>query len=58
MCKWLEEVPSCLGEALTLDMIEVIWCPESAVNSVKQIWQEQMDMGNKDLKIVAAARNW
>ncbi|XP_027155072.1 putative late blight resistance protein homolog R1B-16 [Coffea eugenioides] len=58
MCEWLEDVPSCLGEALTLDMIEVIWCPESAVNSVKQIQQEQMDMGNKDLKIVDAARNW
>ena len=49
---WLEEVPSCLGEILTLDMIEVKRCLESAVNSVKQIQQEQMDMGNEDLKIV------
>ncbi|XP_071914937.1 putative late blight resistance protein homolog R1A-3 [Coffea arabica] len=51
-CGWLEKVPSCLGETLTLDVIELKWCHESAVNSVKQIQQEQMDMGNKDLKIV------
>ncbi|XP_027077008.1 putative late blight resistance protein homolog R1A-3 [Coffea arabica] len=51
-CLCLEEVPSCLGETLTLDMIEVKWCHESAINSVKQIQQEQMDMGNEDLKIV------
>ncbi|XP_027177987.1 putative late blight resistance protein homolog R1A-3 [Coffea eugenioides] len=51
-CFSLEEVPSCLGETLTLDMIKVKWCHESAVNSVKQIQQEQMDMGNKDLKMV------
>ena len=55
-CHWLEEVPSCLGETLTLDMIEVKWCHESAVNSVKQIQQEQRDMGNKNLKIVIVER--
>ncbi|XP_071916212.1 putative late blight resistance protein homolog R1B-11 [Coffea arabica] len=54
-CYRLKEVPSCLGEALTLDMIEVNGCCESAVNSVKQIQKEQMDMGNKDLKIVIIA---
>ncbi|XP_027179987.1 putative late blight resistance protein homolog R1B-13 [Coffea eugenioides] len=51
-CKKLEEVPSCLGECPTLEMIEVKWCRESVVDSVKQIQQEQMDMGNKDLKTV------
>nr|XP_027073934.1 putative late blight resistance protein homolog R1A-3 [Coffea arabica]XP_027073935.1 putative late blight resistance protein homolog R1A-3 [Coffea arabica]XP_027073936.1 putative late blight resistance protein homolog R1A-3 [Coffea arabica]XP_027073937.1 putative late blight resistance protein homolog R1A-3 [Coffea arabica]XP_027073939.1 putative late blight resistance protein homolog R1A-3 [Coffea arabica] len=51
-CYDLEEVPSCLGETLTLGMIEVKLCHESTVNSVKQIQQEQIDLGNKGLKII------
>ncbi|XP_071915508.1 putative late blight resistance protein homolog R1A-3 [Coffea arabica] len=50
-CKELEKVPSCLGECETLEMIVVENCPESVVDSVKQIQQEQMDMGNEVLKI-------
>ena len=50
-CKKLEKVPSCLGECETLEMIEVKECPESVVDSVKQIQQEQIDMGNEVLKI-------
>nr|XP_027074638.1 putative late blight resistance protein homolog R1A-3 [Coffea arabica]XP_027074639.1 putative late blight resistance protein homolog R1A-3 [Coffea arabica] len=50
-CEELEKVPSCLGECETLEMIEVKECPESVVDSVKQIQQEQIDMGNEVLKI-------
>ena len=50
-CTYLEKVPSCLGECETLEMIEVKWCHVSVANSVKQIQQEQMDMGNEDLEI-------
>ncbi|XP_071912851.1 putative late blight resistance protein homolog R1A-3 [Coffea arabica] len=50
-CKELEKVPSCLGECETLEMIVVKNCPESVGDSVKQIEQEQMDMGNVALKI-------
>ncbi|XP_071914761.1 putative late blight resistance protein homolog R1A-3 [Coffea arabica] len=51
-CVKLEEVPSCLGESPFLEMIEVSSCGESTVNAIKQIQQEQMDMGNEALKIV------
>ncbi|XP_071914140.1 putative late blight resistance protein homolog R1A-4 [Coffea arabica] len=51
-CDELEEVPSCLGECPTLETIEVTDCPESVANSVNQIRQEQLDMGNAILKIV------
>ncbi|CDP19488.1 unnamed protein product [Coffea canephora] len=50
-CRELEEVPPCLGECPTLEMIEVRECRESVANSVKQIQQEQIDMGNEALKI-------
>ncbi|XP_027179909.1 putative late blight resistance protein homolog R1B-16 [Coffea eugenioides] len=50
-CKKLEKVPSCLGECETLEMIVVENCPESVGDSVKQIQQEQMDMGNEVLEI-------
>ncbi|XP_027157867.1 putative late blight resistance protein homolog R1A-3 [Coffea eugenioides] len=50
-CHQLEAVPSCLGESPTLEMIEVKLCRESVSSSVKQIQQEQIDMGNEVLKI-------
>ncbi|XP_027062376.1 putative late blight resistance protein homolog R1A-3 [Coffea arabica] len=50
-CEELEKVPSCLGECETLEMIEVEGCLESVVDSVEQIQQEQIDMGNEVLKI-------
>ncbi|CDP04756.1 unnamed protein product [Coffea canephora] len=51
-CTKLEEVPSCLGECPTLEMINVRRCSESVESSVEQIQQEQMDMGNEVLRIV------
>ncbi|XP_027077913.1 putative late blight resistance protein homolog R1A-3 [Coffea arabica] len=50
-CGGLEEVPSCLGECPTLEMVDVVGCSESVENSVKQIRQEQLDMGNGVLKL-------
>ncbi|XP_071913982.1 putative late blight resistance protein homolog R1B-16 [Coffea arabica] len=51
-CLMLEEVPSCLGECPALEVIEVSGCSESVASSVKQIQQEQIDMGNEVLKIL------
>ncbi|XP_027075773.1 putative late blight resistance protein homolog R1A-3 [Coffea arabica] len=56
-CYVLEEVPFCLGECSNLEMIELTWCCKSAVTSVKQIQQEQMDAGNDDLKVILED-NW
>ncbi|XP_071914083.1 putative late blight resistance protein homolog R1B-16 [Coffea arabica] len=57
-CKKLEKVPSCLGECETLEMIEVKDCRESVGDSVKQIQQEQIDMGNEVLKIIMEIDNY
>ncbi|XP_071912915.1 putative late blight resistance protein homolog R1A-3 isoform X1 [Coffea arabica] len=59
-CYRLKEVPSCLGESVTLGLIKVIRCSQSVVNSVEQILQEQIDLGNKGLKIVNTneMKNW
>ncbi|XP_027076003.2 putative late blight resistance protein homolog R1B-23 [Coffea arabica] len=49
-CEELEKVPSCLGECETLEMIEVEGCHASVIDSVKEIQQEQMDMGEEPHK--------
>ncbi|XP_027177731.1 putative late blight resistance protein homolog R1A-3 [Coffea eugenioides] len=54
-CRQLEEVPSCLGESSTIEMIEVQFGRKSLVSSVEKIQQEQKDAGNEDLKIVVGA---
>ncbi|XP_027077118.1 putative late blight resistance protein homolog R1B-16 [Coffea arabica] len=51
-CWKLEEVPSCLGECHTLEMMEVKKCRESVAKSVEKIQEEQMDGGNELLKII------
>ncbi|KAL3515646.1 hypothetical protein ACH5RR_022548 [Cinchona calisaya] len=51
-CRKLQEVPSCLEEIITIEMIEVSYCHKSAVNLVKQIQQQQMDIGNDGMKII------
>ncbi|XP_027077135.1 putative late blight resistance protein homolog R1B-16 [Coffea arabica] len=51
-CWNLVEVPSCLGDCPTLEMIAVVGCSVFVVNSVNQIRQEQMDGGNVVLKMV------
>ncbi|XP_027177737.1 putative late blight resistance protein homolog R1B-17 [Coffea eugenioides] len=50
-CVELQEVPSCLEESSTIKTIEVQFGRKSLISSVKQIQQEQMDLGYSDLKI-------
>ncbi|XP_071924935.1 putative late blight resistance protein homolog R1B-17 [Coffea arabica] len=51
-CKKLEEVPSSLGDIRTLERIEVHWCSQSAAVSVKEIEDEQRDIGNEELMVL------
>ncbi|XP_027063020.2 putative late blight resistance protein homolog R1A-3 [Coffea arabica] len=48
-CHFLEEIPSGLGSS-TLETIEASDCPFSA-SFIQPLQEEQMDMGNTDLKI-------
>ncbi|XP_027060908.2 putative late blight resistance protein homolog R1A-3 [Coffea arabica] len=48
-CGSLKEIPSCLGSS-TLEIIEVSHCPFSA-SFIEPLQEEQMDLGNADLKI-------
>ena len=49
-CHYLEEIPPCLGNS-SLEIIEVSDCPYSA-SFIKPLQEEQMDLGNADLKIL------
>ncbi|CDP11830.1 unnamed protein product [Coffea canephora] len=49
-CRSLKEIPSCLGSS-TLEIIEVSHCPFSA-SFIQPLQEEQMDLGNADLKIL------
>ncbi|KAL2559042.1 putative late blight resistance protein-like protein R1B-16 [Forsythia ovata] len=52
-CKQLEELPSCLGDIPTLQVIEMQWCSPSAAESARQIQENQKDIGNdEDFKIL------
>ncbi|CDP04754.1 unnamed protein product [Coffea canephora] len=51
-CEELEELPDCLGECTTFEMIQVSWCRKSVVASVKQIQNDLVDKGIQVLKIV------
>ncbi|CDP16515.1 unnamed protein product [Coffea canephora] len=50
-CRELKEVPSGFGDSSTLEMIEVQFCTSSLEESVKQLQEEQHDMGN-ELKVL------
>ncbi|KAJ9552079.1 hypothetical protein OSB04_016124 [Centaurea solstitialis] len=50
-CKHLEEIPIEIGEIETLELIEINWCSNSVVESIKRIQEEQHDAGNYELKI-------
>ncbi|XP_051123141.1 uncharacterized protein LOC127246016 isoform X2 [Andrographis paniculata] len=43
----LEEIPWGIGDILTLKSIDVIRCSESVVDSAKEIWVEQHELGNE-----------
>lgn len=51
-CMYLEEIPSCIGDVPTLDMIEVSWSSRSAMESARTIQEEQMELGNDGLQVV------
>ncbi|GMP83603.1 hypothetical protein CsSME_00037451 [Camellia sinensis var. sinensis] len=51
-CENLEEIPSSLGDVLTLEMIEVAFCHPSAEESAKKIKEEQDSNGNNGLKVL------
>ncbi|KAI3451637.1 hypothetical protein Pfo_008302 [Paulownia fortunei] len=52
-CYKLQEIPCEIGESATLQLIEVQGrCPKSLVESAIQIQQEQLDMGNEELRII------
>lgn len=51
-CSRLKEIPSGLGDILTLQMIEVTLCTHFAEESAKKIKKEQKSNGNDWLKIL------
>ncbi|KAL0421805.1 UNVERIFIED_CONTAM: putative late blight resistance proteinR1A-10 [Sesamum latifolium] len=50
-CYKLEEIPSCIGDISTLQLIELDDCAPSAMTSAKQIQEEQQFLGNYDLHL-------
>ncbi|KAI5678185.1 hypothetical protein M9H77_09135 [Catharanthus roseus] len=50
-CRLLEEIPSGIGDIPTLDLIEIKWCGQTAIDSVLEIQRAQEDQGNEHLKV-------
>ncbi|CAA3030344.1 late blight resistance homolog R1B-16 [Olea europaea subsp. europaea] len=50
-CLNLVEIPSDIGEILTLETIEIDHCSPSAVDSAKKILEDQRSQGNDGLKV-------
>ncbi|KAL0421807.1 UNVERIFIED_CONTAM: putative late blight resistance proteinR1A-10 [Sesamum latifolium] len=50
-CYKLEEIPSCIGDISTLQLIELDDCNPSAMNSAEKIQDEQQSFGNYDLQV-------
>ncbi|XP_027158486.1 putative late blight resistance protein homolog R1B-16 [Coffea eugenioides] len=50
-CDALQEIPSCLGNSSTLEIIEVSKCP-NCTSSLEEIQEEQRSNGCTDLKIL------
>ncbi|KAL3518686.1 hypothetical protein ACH5RR_021275 [Cinchona calisaya] len=48
----LVELPSCLGCISTLEFIEMHYCPDSLISLVREIEEEQISMGNVDMKVL------
>ncbi|CAL5430395.1 unnamed protein product [Camellia sinensis] len=57
-CENLEEIPSSLGDILTLQMIEVNLCHFSVEESVRKIKEEQESIGNNWLKVLIKKFSW
>ncbi|KAL2553325.1 putative late blight resistance protein-like protein R1A-6 [Forsythia ovata] len=48
----LKNIPSSLGDIPTLHTIEVHDCKKAVADSATQIWDDQRDMGNEELKLI------
>ena len=46
-CEQLEEIPSAFGEIFTLREIRTYWCKRSATESVREVKEQQYEMGNE-----------
>ncbi|KAL7163285.1 hypothetical protein ACSBR2_039391 [Camellia fascicularis] len=57
-CQYLKEIPSSLGDILTLQLIEVNFCHFSVEESVKKIKEEQESIGNNWLKVLISKQPW
>ncbi|XP_028106837.1 putative late blight resistance protein homolog R1A-10 [Camellia sinensis] len=57
-CQHLKEIPSSLGDILTLQMIEVNYCGFTVVESVRKMKQEQESIGNNWLKVLIRGKRW
>ncbi|KAL3527153.1 hypothetical protein ACH5RR_011809 [Cinchona calisaya] len=57
-CRHLEVVPSDFGYIPTLEMIEVQLCRRSAEDSVRRLEEEQLEMGNDELKVLINHSDW
>ncbi|KAL7181052.1 hypothetical protein ACSBR1_040001 [Camellia fascicularis] len=57
-CMSLEEIPSSLGDILTLQMIEVNYCLSTVVESARKIEEDQKSIGNNSLKVLVRKYPW
>ncbi|CAL5427690.1 unnamed protein product [Camellia sinensis] len=57
-CTSLKEIPSSLGDILTLQLIEVNVCHFSVEESVEKIKEEQESIGNNWLKVLIRKQPW
>ncbi|KAL2531293.1 NB-ARC domain-containing protein [Abeliophyllum distichum] len=57
-CYYLEEIPSDLGYIPTLEMIKVHSCGNSVNGSARRIQEEQLEIGNLDLKVIVSGSYW
>ncbi|KAI8026675.1 hypothetical protein LOK49_LG02G02913 [Camellia lanceoleosa] len=57
-CPHLKEIPSSLGDILTLQMIEVNCCQFTVVESVRKIKEEHESNGNNWLKVLIREQPW
>ncbi|KAL3530260.1 hypothetical protein ACH5RR_009605 [Cinchona calisaya] len=54
-CPWLKEIPSCLRDITTLEMIEVHFCPKSIVSLFLKIKEDQKNnWGNEDIEMLTS----
>ncbi|XP_073297518.1 putative late blight resistance protein homolog R1A-3 [Primulina huaijiensis] len=50
--RWIDEIPSGIGEIDSLQLIELRYCRESLVNSAKKIQEQQLENGNDSFEVL------